>query len=86
MRVGIVLVVLLLPLWPSLARAQQQATQSTGNLATLQPSATTATYPALYSPPFGAELPWATGPAPGRGLWTTASTLDSTTLRNPQRS
>jgi hypothetical protein len=50
MRVGIVLVVLLLPLWPSLARAQQQPAQSTGSLATLQPSATAATravFPAL---------------------------------------
>jgi hypothetical protein len=56
MRVTIVLVVLLLPLWPSLARAQQQPAQSTGSLATLPPpSATAATYPALYSPPFGAE-------------------------------
>jgi porin len=55
MRVSIVLVVVLLPLWPSLARAQQQPAQSTGSLDTLQPSATAATYPALYSPPFGTE-------------------------------
>jgi hypothetical protein len=53
MRVSIVLVVVLLPLWPSLARAEQQPAQSTGSLDTLQPSATAATYPALYSPPFG---------------------------------
>ena len=54
MRVSIVLVVVLLPLWPSLARAQQQPAQSTGSL-TLQRSATAVAYPALYSPPFGAE-------------------------------
>jgi carbohydrate-selective porin OprB len=53
MRVGIVLVVFLLQLGPS--RAQQQPAQSTVGLATLQPSATAAIYPALYSPPFGAE-------------------------------
>ena len=64
MRVGIVLVVLLLPLWPSPARAQQRLAQSTRSLATLQPSATAATYPALYSPPFygaASGAPRATG-------------------------
>jgi porin len=55
MRVGTVLVVFLLQLGPSPARAQQQPAQSTVGLATLQPSATAAIYPALYSPPFGTE-------------------------------
>jgi porin len=58
MRVGIVLVVFLLQLGPSPARAQQQPAQSTVGPATLQPSDTAAIYPALYSPPFGAEHAW----------------------------
>jgi porin len=52
MRASIVLVVALLPLWASLARAQQQLT---GSPVQSPPPATTATYPALNSQPFGTD-------------------------------
>ena len=60
MRISIVLVFALLPLWASLARAQEQPAQSTGSFGTLTPlqsppSATAVTYPALASQPFGTE-------------------------------
>ena len=68
MRVSIVLVVALLPLWAPLAWAQQpsgqsaggatqQSGQSAGGPTTLQaaPSAPAVVYPALNSQPFGAE-------------------------------
>ena len=58
MRVSIVLVVALLPLWASLARAQQSAPAHVSLGAfplQSQPPATIATYPALNSQPFGTD-------------------------------
>jgi hypothetical protein len=67
MRVSIVLVIVLLPLWASLARAQRPPDQSAGGAtpqsgqsaggATQQstPPGPTAVYPALNSQPFGTE-------------------------------
>src|ERR1700727_826887 len=55
MRVSIVLVVLLLPLWPSLARAQQQPAPIIGSLSLRSQPPATVTYPALNSQPFGTE-------------------------------
>src|SRR5271163_3743730 len=53
MRASIVLVVVLLPLWASLARAQQRLTGSP--VQSPPPSATAAAYPALNSQPFGTD-------------------------------
>jgi len=57
MRLRFVLVLVLLPLWAPLGRAQQQPGQSTGGPATLElpPFDTAATYPSLNSQPFGTE-------------------------------
>ena len=56
MRVSIVLVIVLLPLSASLARAQQQSDQGAGVAATLQAApAAPVVYPALNSQPFGTE-------------------------------
>src|ERR1700722_20931643 len=55
MRVSIVLVVLLLPLWPSLARAQQQPAPIVGSLSLQSQPPTTVAYPSLNSQPFGTD-------------------------------
>jgi hypothetical protein len=81
MRVSIVLVVLLLPLWPSLAQAQQQPAPIIGSLSLESQPPTTVTYPALNSQPFGTEHLGATGAAYGRGSRGTAFISGSTTTR-----
>lgn len=55
MRVGIVLVVVLLPLWASLAQAQQQPAPISGGVSLQSQPSTAVTYPALNSQPFGTE-------------------------------
>ncbi len=55
MRVGVVLVVALLPLWASPARAQQQPAPVGSSLSLQSQPPTTIAYPALNSQPFGTE-------------------------------
>jgi porin len=55
MRISVVLVIALLPLWASLARAQQQPAPVGGSLSLQSQPPTTIAYPALNSQPFGTQ-------------------------------
>ena len=55
MRISVVVVVALLPLWASLARAQQQPAPVGGSLSLQSQPPTTIAYPALNSQPFGTQ-------------------------------